>query len=183
MPKIDQALVLCAIALAGCADSGDRAAQAPPPKPELFEPGPKFRPAPVSEAVKRARPIHGLRCKRREQERYLAHLETFVDGRVVLMPAGIGVRGRCSYPLRTREPTGLIEVERGLRPTLADLFHVWGQPLSRRRVLSFEGPVRAYVGSRPAAGDPRRIRLWPHAVVTLETGRYVRPHAHYVFPP
>ena len=110
------------------------------------------------------------------------------------MPAGIGIApphrrdgayvrgGRCDYPLRTREPTGLIEIERGARPTLGELFDVWGQPLSRTRVLSFRGQVRAYVGYTRVQGDPRRIRLGPHAVVTLETGRHVRPHGGYVFP-
>jgi hypothetical protein len=123
------------------------------------------------------------------------HVETFVNGRVVLMPAGIGiapphvrrgafvVRGGCEYSLRTREPTGLVEVAAGTRARLGDLFAVWGQPLSRRRVLSFRGRLAAYVGSRRHRGDPRDIALRPHAVVTLEIGRYVRPHAEYVFPP
>ena len=133
-------------------------------------------------------------CVRGGGRRHLAHLETFVGGRVVLMPAGIGVappqvrrgayvlRGRCSYPLRTLAPTGLVEVG-DARATLGDLFAVWGQPVSRRRVLAFRGAVRAYVGSRRFAGDPRDIALTRHAVVTLEIGRYVRPHADYRFPP
>jgi hypothetical protein len=135
-----------------------------------------------------------MRCERRRRERRLAHLETFVDGRVVLMPAGIGIApphrrdgayvrgGRCDYPLRTVEPTGLIEIERGTRPTLGDLFAIWGEPLTGRRVLSFRGRVVAYVGAERYRGDPRDIELRPHAVITLEIGRYVRPHANYVFP-
>ena len=117
-----------------------------------------------------------------------------MGGRVILMPAGIGiappqvrrgafvVRGRCDYPLRTREPTGLLEVARGTRLTLGDLFAVWGQPLSGRRVLSFHGPVAAFTGRRRVAGDPRRIALRPHSVITLEIGRHVRPHFPYAFP-
>lgn len=186
-------LLLGAIALAGCGGE-DRASQAPPPKPQLFGPGPRFRPKPYGEAVKRARPIHGLRCERRTRKRHLAFVETIIDGRVVRMPAGIGIAppqrhhgayvesGRCDYPLRTREPTGKVEVERGRAVTVGDLFEVWGQPLSRRRVLSFHGPVRAYAGRQRAEGDPRRLRLREHAVITLETGRYVPPHASYAFP-
>ena len=124
-----------------------------------------------------------MRCEPRRGARDLAHLEIFVRGRVVLIPRGIG-RGRgCDYPLRTTEPTGLVEVERGARRTLGDLFAIWGQPLGRHRVLSFRGALRAYVGSRQNRGDPRAIELRDHAVVTLEIGRYVRPHASYVFPP
>jgi hypothetical protein len=138
--------------------------------------------------------VNGMRCERRPRPRYLAHVETFVGGRVVLMPAGIGIApphrrdgayvrgGRCDYPLRTIEPTGLLEVEHGSRPTLGDLFAIWGRPLSRRRVLSFRGRVVAYVGARRHRGDPREIVLALHTVVTLEIGRYVRPHANYVFP-
>jgi hypothetical protein len=195
MPKTAQALFLAAIALAGCGESGDRGAQAPPPKPQLFGDGPRFRPKPHGPAARHARPIGGMRCERRRGPGELAFVEIFVGGRVVVMPAGIGIapphardgayvrHGRCEYPLRTREPTGKVEVERGSRPTLGDLFAVWGQPLSRRRVLSFAGRVRAYAGSRRVTGDPRRIVLGPHAVVTLEIGRYVRPHSNYVFPP
>jgi hypothetical protein len=195
MAKRAHPLILCSIALVGCGGGGDRDRPSPPPKPELFGPGPRFRPSPLSTAVKRARPVNGMRCERRDRERYLAHLETFVDGRVVLMPAGIGIapphrrdgayvrRGGCDYPLRTREPTGLVEIARGRAPTLGDLFDVWGQPLSRKRVLSFRGPVIAYVGAERYRGDPREIAMGPHAVVTLEIGRYVRPHANYMFPP
>ena len=179
----------------GCGDPDRPGTGGPPPKPELFGEGARFFPKPYGEAVERARPVAGMRCERRRRPRYLAHLETFVGGRVVLMPAGIGIApphrrdgayvrgGRCDYALRTVEPTGLVEVERGVRPTLGALFDVWGQPLSRRRVLSFRGRVRVYVGSRRVEGDPRDVRLGPHAVITLEIGRYVRPHANYVFPP
>lgn len=122
----------------------------------------------------------------------------FARGRVVLFPAGVGiappqvrrgafvVRGRCDYPLRTREPTGLVEVAAGTRATLGDLFALIGQPLSRRRVLAFRakrgGAIAAFVGSRRFDGDPRDIPLRPHAVVTLEVGRHVRPHFPYAFP-
>ena len=51
--------------------------------------------------------------------RFRVHLELFARGLVLLVPAGIGVAppverdgayvlgGRCLYPLRTREPTGV----------------------------------------------------------------------------
>ena len=144
--------------------------------------------------MRRARPVHGLRCSRSSTPRFLAHVEIFVRGRVVLMPAGIGVAppqvrrgafvvgGRCDYPVRTREPTGLLEIARGMRLTLGDLFAVWGQPLSGRRVLSFAGAVAAFDGRRRLAGDPRRTDLRPHSVITLELGRRVRPHFPYLFP-
>jgi len=123
------------------------------------------------------------------------HLELFAHRRVVLVPAGIGmrgplvrerarvVRGRCSFPLRTREPTGTIEVARGTRATLGQLFAVWGEPLAPGRLLSFRGRVRAYVAGRLVPGDPRRIPLARHANVVLEVGGYIPPHPRFLFPP
>ena len=60
---------------------------------------------------------------------------------------------------------------------------LWATRGGRGRVLAFKGRVAAFVGSRRVAGDPRRIPLGPHTVITLEIGRYVRPHANYAFPP
>jgi len=186
--------VVLALVGAGCGHRTEKRSPAPP-RPELFGPGARYRPAAFGRAVERALPVRGLGCTRANHTRFLAHLEIFVDGRVVLIPAGIGiappqvrrgafvVSGRCDYPLRTREPTGLVEIVHGTLPTLGDLFAVWGQPLRSRRVLSFRGPVAAFVGSRRMAGDPRGIELRPHSVVTLEVGRHVRPHFPYVFPP
>lgn len=132
---------------------------------------------------------------RGEAPRFGAHLELFAGGRVVLVPPGIGiapprsregayVRGRrCSYPLRTREPTGVVEVDARTRMTLGQLFDVWGQPLSRRRLAGFSGPVEAYVSGVRRHGDPRSIPLRRHAQIVLEAGGHVPPHSDYTFPP
>ena len=72
----------------------------------------------------------------------------------------------------TLEPTGVVLIRPGVRLTVGDLFRSWGQPLSARRLASFTGAVRVYVGGRrrpgPAgarvgAGAPRRDRArgWP----------------------
>jgi hypothetical protein len=93
------------------------------------------------------------------------------------------VAGRCSYPARTIEPTGVIQIERGARLTLGNLFAVWGQPLGRRRLLSFEGPVTALLGGRRWAGNPRDIPLTRHAEIQLEIGGHVTPRVGYRFRP
>jgi hypothetical protein len=93
------------------------------------------------------------------------------------------VRGRCSFPVRTREPTGTIEVARASHATLGQLFAVWGRSLSRGRLLSFRGRVHAYVAGRLVRGDPRRIPLARHTNVVLEVGGYIPPHPRFLFPP
>jgi hypothetical protein len=98
--------------------------------------------------------------------------------------SGAYVRGgRCSYPLRTREPTGVIEIAHGTRATLGQFFAVWGQPLGRGRMASFRGRVRAYVAGAPRRGDPRSIPLTRHAEIVLQVGPFVKPHTSYHFPP
>ncbi len=128
----------------------------------------------------------------------LAHVELFARGRVLTLPAGIGmapplvrhgayVRGaRCSYALRTTAPTGVIEVAVGHTWTIGHLFRLWGQPLSRTRLAGFRagaGPgVRAWIGGRRWRGDVRRIPLARHAQVVIEIGPYVPPHSRFTFP-
>src|SRR5206468_4128684 len=111
--------------------------------------GPRYHPPAGAHAAA------GLRCSRAPVRRDGVHLELFAHGRVVLVPAGVGMRGpllrdgariargRCSFPLRTREPTGTIEVARGTQATLGQVFAIWGEPLSRGRLLSFRGSVHA----------------------------------------
>ena len=184
-------VLVVTVVLAGC---GEReklvAARAPGVGPDA-----RFRPPSLGRAAARGRAIKGMRCSRGPRARFAAHLELFAAGKVVLVAPGIGIapprertgayvgKGRCEYPLRTREPTGLIEVEQGARATLGDLFAIWGQPLSRHRMAGFRGAVRAYVGGRRVREDPRRIPLTPHAQIVLQVGPYVKPHSRYLFPP
>jgi hypothetical protein len=123
------------------------------------------------------------------------HIELFARRQVVIVPAGIGVAppvthdgaairgGRCSYPVRTLEPTGVVEFDPTRRPTVDDLFAVWGRRLSRSQLLSFRGHLRAYVGGRRRLGSPGKIPLGRHAEVVLEVGGYVPPHRLFLFGP
>jgi hypothetical protein len=169
------------------------AAAAPIPTP--IGVGPRYHPGPTSRAAAAARPIAGLRCSIGEPRRFGVHLELFARGRVVIVPAGIGISpplerregyvlgGRCSYPARTREPTGIVEVARGSRLTLRQLFSIWGQPLSSTRLAGFQtgDRVRAYVGGRLWRRDLGRIPLRRHAEIVLELGPFIPPHSTYLF--
>jgi hypothetical protein len=121
------------------------------------------------------------------------HVEVFANRRVLIVPAGIGmaaplvhdgayvVRARCSYAVRTRAPTGVVEVVRGRAATIGDLFRVWGQPLTPGRMAGFHGRVHAYVAGTRWRGDVRAIPLRPHAQIVLEVGGYVPPHRFFLF--
>jgi hypothetical protein len=176
---------LAVAAFCGCGDRAGSATPLPRTAPSVG-PGPRHRPPSLSARAARGKPIAGLRCTRDRAARFGVHLELFAERRVVLIPPGVGIApprrrtgayvsgGRCWYALRTREPTGVIEVEaRSPTKTLGQFFAIWGQPLRGR----------AYVNDRLRRGDPRAIRLTKHAQIVIEVGGYVRPHASYRFPP
>ena len=111
-----------------------------------------------------------------------AHLELFARKHAIVIPARVGVRPGCRFPLRTLTPTGVIEIgRRGL--TVGDFFAVWRMPLSGRRMLTFRGPVTAFVDGKRWRRDVRSIRLADRRQIVLEVGGYVPPHTVYLFPP
>ncbi len=180
-------------AIAGCGDgSGPPRAVAPhatlhadlPPAPSAAIAVPigrhaRFKPAQRTDLA--GARLGRLVCLPDAAPRAGVHLELFAAGRVVIVPRDIGVARGCSYPVRTRDRTGVLEV-RG-HATLGDLFTVWGAALSRTRLVTFRGRVRAYVDGRRVGGDPRRIALRPHAAIALVVGRDVPLHASYNFAP
>ncbi len=149
--------------------------------------GALYRPAPGAHAV------DGLECRRQAPTAWI-HLELFARGKVMIVPAGIGIAppferdgayvrgGRCRYPLSTTEPTGLIGVTRpGL--TLGDLFAVWGRPLGRSELVGVRAPVTVHLDGRRWTGEPRDVPLRPHAQIVVQAGLpSVEPHASYRFP-
>ena len=159
--------------------------------------GHKYHPLSLSQASAAGQVINGLRCSRRSVTRFGAHVELFAHRKVVIVPAGIGIApprrtdgpyvsaGRCSYPIRTVEPTGVIDVSRAAPLTLGQLFAIWGQRLSAHRLLSFttggSGRVIAFVDGVRWLGNSEAIPLHRHTQLVLEIGGYVPPHRHYRF--
>ena len=152
--------------------------------------GPRFHPP-------AAGPVVG-QCTRTLGPRVGVHIEVFASDRVLLLPAGIGVKppravldgritsARCYGTLVTLDPTGLVLVRPGASLTLATLFRSWGQPLSRTRLTSFSAPagtsVAVFVNGKRWPGAPGDVPLTRHAEVVLEVGPHVPPHPSYAFP-
>jgi hypothetical protein len=121
------------------------------------------------------------------------HLELFAHKRVVIVPAGIGVRdpvlsrgnvtgASCRARIWTVDPTGVVRMD-GSGETLGSVFAVWGEPLGPARLAGFRGDVSVFVNGAKRSGDPRRFVLRNGDEVVLEVGGYVPPHASFVFPP
>jgi hypothetical protein len=169
--------------------------------PPRFGPAPLYRPDALSSTVAKAKPLGGMRCSSRPKDWVGVHLEVFVNRFDVVIPAGIGMapphavdgayitNARCSYPIRTTDPTGMIEVDVGFarHATLGDFFAAWGQPLGPTRLLSFSAKgsdrVAVYINGKRWQGDPRDVPLTRHAALLMQLGGYVAPRLEYGFPP
>jgi hypothetical protein len=136
--------------------------------------------------------VDGIQCQGLQQLAYraYAHLQVYVRGRSRALPGGIGLVDpvasvssggllfspqTCYYWLHTRAADGVIQVNSPIarRYTLGDLFTVWSQPLSRKRVAGARGKVTAIVNGKPWLRDPSQIPLKEHESIELAVGRPV----------
>jgi hypothetical protein len=101
------------------------------------------------------------------------HLDVFVDGRRVVVPAGIGIADTFISPLHTHDSTGVVHVESPTirRFTLGEVLGVWGVRFGTGKLGGYRDGagrmLRVYVDGRRATGDPRGIALAPHQEIVL----------------
>jgi hypothetical protein len=165
----------------------------PSVRPWPIGPGPGYRPPATSPAVATGKPVGTFRCG--GGPTVSLHLEIFADRRAIVIPAGIGVAPplrlrsgvvvatRCTYPVSTSTPTGVVQLRRGVALRLIDLFRIWGQTLAPGQIASFRSrlPVRAYLDGRRVRGPVAAIPLRRHEEIVLELGAYVAPHPFFLF--
>ncbi|MFL5685059.1 MAG: hypothetical protein ACJ77D_03290 [Chloroflexota bacterium] len=125
-----------------------------------------------------------------------SHLDVFVDGKKVVVPAGIGINiddpavrhfenpigyggieqcaQPCISPLHTHDETGILHTEsRETRAnTLGQFFTEWGVKLSQSCVADYcdPTPVAVYVNGVPYDGDPAAIELTDQRVIVIAVG-------------
>jgi hypothetical protein len=128
-----------------------------------------------------------------------AHLDVFVDGNPILVPAGIGIDtedpdvrrfdeadGSVSYggidmcstpcisPLHTHFASGIIHTESATPEpnTLGQFFIEWGVELSATCVGEYCGPepIAYYVNGEPYTGDPGAIELTDRKEIAIVIG-------------
>jgi hypothetical protein len=129
-----------------------------------------------------------------------AHLDVYVDGKPVLVPAGLGIDTKnpgvhlfetdglpaygginppcgqpCISPLHTHDVTGILHTESATRKfnTLGQLFIEWNVTLTPTCVDTFcepKTPIVVYVNGAKFAGDPRTIPLSNFQQITVVIG-------------
>jgi hypothetical protein len=122
------------------------------------------------------------------------HLDLYVDGGKVPVPAGIGIDPAAGYaPLHTHDASGVIHVESPTvrTYTLGELFAVWGVRFSHGCLGGYCAGggrrLRVYVNGRADQGDPAALVLAPHQELVVAFGTAAQlpspvPSA-YRFPP
>ena len=125
-----------------------------------------------------------------------SHLDVFVDGEAVPVPAGIGIditdpgvqhfpdggyggieecTNPCISPLHTHDETGIIHTEAAADTllTLGQLFTEWGVKLDDECVGEFcesETDIAVYIGGDEYEGDPADIELDDQLVIAIVIG-------------
>jgi hypothetical protein len=106
------------------------------------------------------------------------HLDVFVHGRRVTVPAGVGIDASARFisPIHTHDGSGVIHVESPLVRTftLGQLFGVWGVRLTRTCLGAYcaggREQLAVYADGRRVTGDPRVLPLAPHAEIVVAYG-------------
>jgi hypothetical protein len=125
-----------------------------------------------------------------------AHLDVFIDGKRVLVPAAIGINTEdpevdyfedvgsyggiemcdqpCISPLHTHDESGIIHTEsQDPEPhTLGQFFAEWGVELSETCVGEHcaPTPIAVFVGGERYEGDPRAVELTDRKVIVVVVG-------------
>ena len=122
------------------------------------------------------------------------HLDILVDGKHVVVPAGIGIDTdyRFISPLHTHDVSGVIHVESPTVRTftLGEFFGVWGVRLDESHLGGYTAgggkQLKAFVDGKPVDGNPGKIVLAPHQEIVLAYGtpqQLARPvPTRYDFP-
>ena len=116
-----------------------------------------------------------------------AHLDVFVKGKRVRVPASIGIDYQQQFitELHTHDASGVIHIESPTVTTfsLGQFFGEWGVKLSSRCVGPYCGAIHWWVNGKPQRGDPASHVLRAHEEIVVAEG--TPPFAvpkRYTFP-
>jgi hypothetical protein len=179
-------LAVALLLVAGCGGSDDggdgattTAGSSTSPLPGALHRGPPWPANNGASLQLRLREI-GLQPLREEGQvlHIHQHLDIWVDGRKVTVPAQIGIDAGGGFisDLHTHETDGIMHVESPTQQTftLGQFFAVWGLPLSAACISSLcergARQLRLWVGGKEVTTDPKRIVLAEHQEIAIAYG-------------
>jgi hypothetical protein len=108
-----------------------------------------------------------------------AHLDVFVDGKAVTVPALLGIDEPAQKisPLHTHDTTGVVHIEsptKNVTFTLGQVMTEWNVTLSANQIGGLKAgggkTLQAYVNGKPQSGDPAALTLHAHDQIALVYG-------------
>jgi hypothetical protein len=190
--------VVLGAALAGCGADAKKEVKAKPASTPAHGAAPWAAPGdPLRRTV-----AAGLKPERKEQLAYHvhSHLDVFVNGKAVTVPAGVGINIKdpevkiftdtpdgsksyggievcatpCISPLHTHDHFGILHTETATKTPnrLGQFFTEWGVRLDRTCVGGYCSPsdIEFYVDGKRYDGDPRAILLRNHREIAIVIG-------------
>src|SRR5512138_424910 len=183
----------------GCGGGGgsDETAAAPPPAPvpPLAQPPIDISGTAAAQGIDhwgdnstaqggKGEAIDGIPCRVTDETYHIhSHLSIVLNGQLLIIPDKIGqvaataTTAGCFYQLHNHDQSGRLHVESPVPVTytLGNLFHIWGQPLSRTNVGGITGmPIVFYVSDNGTTvrwdDDPATIPLMSHRLITIQIG-------------
>jgi hypothetical protein len=114
------------------------------------------------------------------------HLDVFVNGKHVAVPAGIGIDDNTFLTeIHTHDSSGIVHVESPVQQTfgLGQLFGEWGVKLTSNCLGRYCGDLHWWVNGTEQTGNPADLALSSHQEIVIAIGK---PPAHvptsYHFP-
>jgi hypothetical protein len=109
-------------------------------------------------------------------EHYHAHLDIFVNGKHIVVPALIGINAGAGYltQLHTHDTRGVIHIESqqaGVSFNLGQFFAEWAVFLNSRCVGAYCNGLKWYVNGKQQTGDPQRYVPKSHDEIAIVVGK------------
>jgi hypothetical protein len=105
------------------------------------------------------------------------HLDLYLNGKRVVLPAGIGIAANSSSPfiteVHTHDTSGIIHVESATKRdfTLGQLFGEWGVRLTANCLGRYCMGVHWWVNGKPQVGNPATLVLRSHQEIVIAAGK------------
>jgi hypothetical protein len=123
------------------------------------------------------------------------HLDIFIEGQRVTVPAGIGIASTPSVvfaPIHTHDASGIIHIESPVSRdfSLGEVFDAWGVRFTSTCIGGYcdsaDQRLQVFADGKVVTGDPRLLKLTPHEEIVATFGtpaQIPRPYpVRYSFP-
>ncbi len=106
------------------------------------------------------------------------HLDIYIHGHKITVPAQIGLSQVAELPTHTHDPSGIIHVETSdttFKSTLGLFFDIWGVSFTEKNIGGYTADetnkLTVFVNGKQYQGDPRQLPLNQHDEIVVAYGQ------------